>query len=169
MNKGKVMESQGLPPIGGKNPEVLILGTFPGKESLRQGKYYANARNLFWDIMECICGAGRDKDYETRVAILKNTGICLWDVLESCERNGSSDKRIRNGQVNDLSAFLSRYPMKAIFFNGKKAEKLFCRRVVTELRTLPPMYLLPSTSPANTSKTRDQKFRQWCIIKQYLK
>jgi TDG/mug DNA glycosylase family protein len=162
------MESEGFPPIVGQNPKVLVLGTFPGGESLRQGEYYAHPRNLFWKIMECICGAGRDKDYETRVAILSNTGICLWDVLKSCEREGSLDARIRKGHVNDFDPFLSRYPVKAIFFNGKKAEGLFHRRAVSGLRTLPPMFLLPSTSPANARMTNDEKFTRWCMIRQYL-
>jgi len=162
------MEIEGFSPIVGINPKILVLGTFPGEDSLRQKEYYAHPHNLFWDIMECICGAGRDKDYETRVAVLSNAGICLWDVLKSCERDTSSDKAIRNGQVNDFDAFLSHHPMKAVFFNGKEAEKLFRRRVVTELKTLPPMFSLPSTSPANTRITKDEKFRQWCIIKQYI-
>ena len=129
------MKMKGFPPIVGMNPEILILGTFPGEESLRQGEYYAHPRNLFWDMMECICGAGRDKDYDARVTILKNTGICLWDVLKSCGRDGSSDACIRNGHVNDFDAFLSHYPMEAVFFNGKKAERLFQRRVAPELRS----------------------------------
>jgi len=162
------MEIEGFSPIVGINPKILVLGTFPGEESLKQREYYAHPRNLFWNMMECICGAGRDKDYETRVAVLRNTGICLWDVLKSCERDGSSDARIRNGHVNDFDAFLSRYPMKAVFLNGKKAESLFHRRAVPELRTLPTMLLLPSTSPANARMTNDEKFRRWCIIRQYL-
>lgn len=162
------MEIEGFPPIVGMNPKILVLGTFPGEESLRQREYYAHPRNLLWNMMECICGAGRDKDYDTRVAILSETGICLWDVLKSCVRDGSSDVRIRNGHVNDFNAFFSLYPMKAVFFNGKKAESLFRRRVVPELRILPPMFLLPSTSPANARMTNDEKCRRWCIIKQYL-
>lgn len=162
------MEMEGFPPIVAMNPEILILGTFPGEESLRQREYYAHPRNLFWHMMECICGAGRDKDYDTRVAILKKTGICLWDVLKSCARDGSSDARIRNGHVNDFDAFLSRYPVEAVFFNGKKAESLFHRRVVPELRGPPPLFLLPSTSPANARMTNDEKLRRWCMIKRHL-
>jgi len=159
---------EGFPPIVGMNPRILILGAFPGEESLKQGEYYAHPRNLFWDMMECICGAGRDKDYDTRVTILKNTGICLWDLLKSCRRDGSSDVHIRNGHCNDFDKFLSHYPMEAVFFNGKKAESLFRRRVLPELPASLPLFLLPSTSPANARMTKDDKIRRWCIIKRYL-
>lgn len=160
----------GFPFIVGLHPRIVILGTFPGKESLIQKQYYANPRNLFWRIMGCICGAGVDKDYETRTSILKETGICLWDVLKSCDRDGTSDAKIRNVRLNDFATFLSHYhTIEALFFNGKKAKSLFPRGVIRKLQTSPSLFYLPSTSPANTRMTNDDKLRQWCIIKSYIK
>lgn len=96
-NDGDQEETQieGFPPIIGLQPIILILGTFPGPESLRLCQYYAHQRNLFWDIMGNICDAGRDKRYKDRLIILKKKGIALWDVLKSCYREGSMDSNIR--------------------------------------------------------------------------
>ena len=38
-------------PILGVQPKVLILGSLPGKESLRIQQYYGNVRNAFWKIL----------------------------------------------------------------------------------------------------------------------
>lgn len=34
-------------PIVGKKPRVLILGTMPGKESLKTGEYYSDPKTNF--------------------------------------------------------------------------------------------------------------------------
>lgn len=73
--------AEGFPPIMGSCPKVLILGTFPGEESLRQKQYYAHPRNLFWEMMGQLCGASTDMNYDARLTVLRNTGIALWDVL----------------------------------------------------------------------------------------
>jgi double-stranded uracil-DNA glycosylase len=162
------VELEGLQPIVGSRAEVLILGSFPGEMSLRRQEYYAHRRNLFWDIMECIAGAGRDKDYPSRIEQLKNNGICLWDVLKSCDREGSLHTRIRNGRANDFNSFLSTHKVKVIFFNGKKSAEAFNRNVAPDLKYSIKSYALPSTSPANTRMTKEEKFRRWCLIKKYL-
>ena len=162
------MPIEGLELIGNMDAKILILGTFPGEESLRQEQYYAHPRNLFWDFMGCICGAGRDNEYEVRLKILQERGICVWDVIRSCTREGSLDTHIRNGRINDFGAFFARSHVEAVFFNGRKAETLFRRRVVPELNVSLPTVWLPSTSPANARMTKDEKLSMWCKVKQYL-
>jgi TDG/mug DNA glycosylase family protein len=162
------VELKGLQPIVGSRADVLILGSFPGEVSLRKQEYYAHPRNLFWDIMGCIAGAGRDKDYLSRIEQLKKNGICLWDVLKSCTRDGSLDTRIRNGQANNFNSFLSKHQVRVIFFNGKKSAEAFNRNVVPDLKCSIKSHALPSTSPANARMTKDEKFRRWCLVKKYL-
>ena len=160
-------------PIVSVNARVLILGTMPGKRSLELQQYYAHSRNSFWYIMGEICGFAPDWPYVERVAKLTESGIALWDVLQHCERESSLDSDIvaETETPNDFVAFLAAYPhIQAIFFNGKKAEKAFRKRV---LPMLPPLFLalpltgLPSTSPANTRMTRDEKVRAWRVIQDF--
>ena len=155
-------------PIIDKNSRVLILGTMPGPESLRKKQYYANPRNQFWKIMYRILN-GRDEppsDYEERIKTLRKYGIGLWDVLESCEREGANDSKIKNGEPNDFKTRLRKSPnLRCIFFNGKKAEQCFkkygCPEDVERMG-------LPSTSSANTRMTVDEKVRCWLVIKDFL-
>jgi hypoxanthine-DNA glycosylase len=162
---------EGFPPIVGSSPRVLILGTFPGEESLRQNQYYAHPRNLFWEIMGKVCGAGREIEYNDRLDVLRNNHIALWDVLKACSRHGSLDTNIRNGlyEINDFKRFLSKHDIKAIYFNGKKAGELFSKISATTLPELPVLSVLPSTSPANAGIPKDTKISRWLLIKKHLK
>jgi len=162
----KVMKS--FEPIMDKNSRVLILGTMPGPESLRKKQYYANPRNQFWKIIYRILDVSEapPSDYNERIKFLKHKGIALWDVLETCEREGASDSKIKRGTPNDLRTWLQKRPnLRYIFFNGKKAESCFkkcgCPDDVGCIG-------LPSTSPANRKMTFDEKVRRWSVIKAFL-
>ena len=151
-----------------ENSRILILGTMPGPDSLKRKQYYANPRNRFWKIIYRIID-GCDEppsDYKERIRFLKENGIALWDVLETCEREGANDSKIRNGKPNDFKTRLRKSPnLNCIFFNGKKAEQFFknygCPEDVACIG-------LPSTSPANARMTLDDKIRRWSVIKDFL-
>ena len=91
------MGKVGLPHLLDENTKVLILGSFPGQEALEKEQYYINSRNQFWRLMKEILGwqAIPDEDNKRR-SLLLSKGIGLWDVFESCSREGSSDSKIRN-------------------------------------------------------------------------
>lgn len=89
------MRITGFEPICALDARVLILGTMPGKESLRVGEYYANPRNSFWGIVGELLGFSIEADYGARVESLKSHGIALWDVLAIWDRDGSLDSKIR--------------------------------------------------------------------------
>ena len=56
---------------------ILILGSMPGAESLRQARYYAHLRNAFWPINAAIFGFDPLADYEVRLAALREHGVAL--------------------------------------------------------------------------------------------
>ena len=118
--------------------------------------------------MDAICGASPILPYPERVDQLTNSGIAVWDVLQHCEREGSLDSAIKlDSEIpNDFEQFLTVYPQIChIFFNGKKAESSFRKKVWPELspqiRDRITLTRLPSTSPANTQLTRKKKIEVW--------
>ena len=58
--KGILEEMACFPPVAGADPRILILGSFPGEESLKRKQYYGHPRNQFWRIMGDLFGAGPD-------------------------------------------------------------------------------------------------------------
>ncbi|MGD9127717.1 MAG: DNA-deoxyinosine glycosylase [Planctomycetia bacterium] len=158
-----------FPPIETPESRILILGTMPGVESLRQQQYYAFKQNAFWPIMGEIWGFDPAIPYDRRCEALRAAGVALWDVLKSCRREGSLDSRIEDESVNDFPAFFAAHPrIERIFFNGGPAEQLFRRHARP---TLPPAILsietvrLPSTSPANASWSFSRKLAAWQAIR----
>jgi len=158
---------QSFAPIANAQARVLILGSMPGQASLAAGQYYAHPQNLFWRILEDVIGAGPALPYAARTRALKAHGIAVWDVLESCVREGSLDSAIDDAtlRVNDFAAFYRAHARIAhVFFNGAKAEACYRKRVLPLLaRDLGKLNCerLPSTSPANASMTRAYKQRAW--------
>lgn len=163
-----------FPPVANNEAKILIVGSMPGEESLRLQQYYAHPRNAFWYIITQLLNCNDEISYEQKIQLLKQSNIALWDVLMSCERVGSLDASIRNASIiiNDFATFYATHPkIKAIYFNGTKAEQEYKKRV---LPTLAPHlqqidnYRLPSTSPAMARLTKEEKLQHWSIITQYL-
>lgn len=158
---------QSFPFVASPEAEVLILGSMPGRRSLEQQEYYAHPHNLFWDLMGATFGAGRLLAYQARLQVLKKNRVALWDVAFQCRRNGSLDSDIRTKTVmpNDFKKFFAEHPrVRAVFFNGHKAEQLFMKLVLQGLGVVSQnlkFVRLPSTSPAHAALTRGQKKLRW--------
>lgn len=115
-------------PVVDDESRILILGTFPGEDSLEKGEYYADSRNQLWDILgNALENPGiKNNSYAQKVQFLLQHNIALWDVLKCVTRDGSSDNAIIDYQCNDLLGFLLRYPsIEKILFNGGDAADLF--------------------------------------------
>jgi hypoxanthine-DNA glycosylase len=152
-----------FPPVANADATLLILGSMPGKESLKQNQYYAHPQNAFWKIMGELVGAHPHLPYEERLHKLTSAHIALWDVLASCEREGSLDSDIQNETSNDFTTFFREHPhISHVFFNGTKAEQSFNKFVLGKQK-LPPLtfYRLPSTSPAHAGMRYVDKLRAW--------
>ena len=137
------------PPIADASARILVLGTMPSVESLRQGFYYAHPRNAFWRIMAEIFGEELPVSMEKKKSLLLRNGIALWDTLRSCEREGSLDSAIQRPEPNDIPALLAECPdIRKICFNGAASETLFMRHIGPVEGV--ELIRLPSTSPAYT-------------------
>lgn len=161
------IQATSFPPIIGFAPRILILGTMPGMESLKQQRYYAHPRNAFWPIMTAYCERDSSLVYAERCEMLKQARIALWDVLKSCRRPGSLDQHIEPDSMiaNDLVTFLQDHTsIERIFFNGGKAEQLFKRHISNRLNKAGVSVTcvkLPSTSPAHAAMSYEKKQQIW--------
>ena len=158
-----------FPPISDANATVLILGSMPGKASLRANQYYGHPQNAFWKIMGELVDAGPDLSYSDRAATLRSRGIAVWDVLKSCTRASSLDSDIVEDSIviNEFAAFYDTHPNIArVFFNGGKAEHAYRRHVLPTLDTCAHLAYerLPSTSPANAAIPYAEKRDAWTAI-----
>jgi len=166
------MQVRSFPPIGTARATRLILGTMPGKMSLVAHEYYAHPRNAFWDIIQQLFDISRALPYAQRVQALERHGIAVWDVLASCTRGSSLDSDILADSIvpNEFVPFLSTHPaIRAIYFNGNNARKLFERHVVPVLTPRQQQIervTLPATSPAHARMSRAEKVRGWRVIQQ---
>jgi hypoxanthine-DNA glycosylase len=156
----------GFNPVARSDARVLILGTAPSVLSLRQHQYYGNPRNAFWRIMARLLSRPENEDYETRTRMVLEARIALWDVLASAERPGSLDADINmaTAEPNGFAAFFSDHQeVRAVFFNGGPAHKLWKRHVAqdVELPKGTSLVILPSTSPANATLTLEKKIAAW--------
>ena len=165
---------EGFAPIVSGNASVLILGTMPSEASLLRQQYYGHPRNAFWPIMSELFGSDPELCYQRRKEVLIENGVAVWDVLQSCNRLGSSDSSIKLATIrtNDFAGFFTEYKyIKRVFFNGGMAEKLYQKRVLPTLNhrfTYLEYQRLPSTSPANASLKFEQKIEAWKVIKQHV-
>ena len=159
MKKDELLKNrvQSLPPIIDESSEILILGTMPGKESLRSKEYYAAPNNSFWKIMKRLFNSNMEfKNYEEKVSCLKKHHIALWDTLQSCERESSLDSNIKEEEYNDIDDLLSRYPqIKKVIFNGKQAANYYKTRL--------PSSIAYSTSNACAKKV-EEKIQNWSNV-----
>jgi hypoxanthine-DNA glycosylase len=125
----------------------------PGVLSLKASQYYAHPRNAFWRIMGSIYGFSAESSYESRVEMLKASGVAVWDVLHSCVRTGSLDSAIQKGSrvPNDFKSFFKQHPhIKFVGFNGTEAEKSFNTYVLPHLNVSGIAFArLPSSSTAH--------------------
>lgn len=155
---------QGLEPWVGKNPKVLILGSMPGDESIRQQTYYANiSHNSFWKIMYYLFTEKRNQDNKE---FITSHNIALWDCVHSGIRTGSTDDGFNDKAVipNDLELFLNQHPtIKTIILNGKGKPMKYYKKYFSHINAC---HVIALDSTSNTcSKTFDYKKQEWSIIK----
>ncbi len=152
----------GLPPVLRADTRLLILGSFPGVASLRAQQYYGHPQNHFWKILGHLWQLPLPQmSYADRIGALQAQGLGLWDVYGACEREGSLDADIRQGELNDLASLRQQCPaLQAVAHNGGESYK-HARH--TERLGL-PVFKLPSTSAANASWSFERKCAAWAEV-----
>lgn len=150
-----------LPPVWSPNARALILGSWPSPKSREMAFYYGHPQNRFWPLMARLTGRPvPDRlDVPAKKALIVESGLALWDVLESCTITGASDASIRDPVPNDLKRLFESCPIQAVFCNGAAAAKIYQKyqQPVTGI----PAQTLPSTSPANAAWNMERLADAW--------
>lgn len=156
-----------IEPVCDSSSKVLILGSFPSVKSREFGFYYGHPQNRFWRVISRVVGCETPMDIESKRAMLLKNGIALWDVVGSCNIEGSADSTITNVTPNDIAEILEKCEIKQIFVNGKKAYELYGKLIEPTVGV--KAVCLPSTSPANASCSEDRLYHQWkAALEKYL-
>ena len=142
-----------------ENSKILILGSFPSVKSREYGFFYGHPQNRFWRVISSICRKNVPQTNEEKRLFLLQNRIAVWDVIYSCEINGSADSSIKNVVPTDLKQILNTAEIEQIFTNGKKADELYNKYQFSS--TGIEAVCLPSTSPANAAWTIDRLVEKW--------
>lgn len=146
-------------PLYDKNSKILILGSFPSVKSREQMFFYGHPQNRFWKVISAVFNCAAPNSIEEKREFLLSHNIALWDVIASCEIEGSADSTIKNVTANDLLPILKEANIEKIFVNGKTAEKYYNK--YTRLITKRDAVCLPSTSPANAAWSAERLTEAW--------
>ena len=138
-----------IAPIYDSNSKILILGSFPSVKSREEMFFYGHPQNRFWRVISSVLDKPVPEDVNSKQELLLSSGIAVWDVIASCDIEGSSDSSIRNVVPNDLSVILNTADIRQIYVNGKTAEKYYNKYLCDKYGR--SAVCLPSTSPANAA------------------
>lgn len=154
-------------PIYNQSSSILILGTFPSVKSRENEFYYGHPQNRFWKLLAALTEEETPQTILQKKEFLLKNHIAIWDVIQSCSIEGSSDSSISDVIPNDISEILNKSTVQMIFANGAKAYSLYQKYIfpTTQIEA----FKLPSTSPANAAFSFERLQKEWNIVKKELK
>lgn len=152
-----------IKPIFDENSKILILGSFPSVKSREEGFFYGHPQNRFWKVTSAVFEDDTPHTIEEKKSFLLRNRIAVWDVIGSCDIEGSSDSSIKNVIANDLSVILDKADIRQIYINGQTAYKYY--RKYSEKVIGRSAICLPSTSPANAAWSVERLTDAWSCIK----
>ncbi len=156
----------GFGPVYDKESRILILGSFPSVKSREQAFYYGHPQNRFWKVLAALADTEVPQTIEEKKEWLHLHHVAVYDVIEACDIEGSSDSSIRNVIPADIRMIIEQSNVSHIFTNGKLAGKLYHRYQEKTCDLL--MKELPSSSPANAMYTLDKLVAAWKEVGNYL-
>ena len=148
-----------IEPVFNQNSKMLILGSFPSVKSREQMFFYGHPQNRFWRVLAEVFGVNIPETVDEKREFLLKNGIAVWDVIASCDIEGSSDSTIKNVIPNDIDMILKNAKIEKIFVNGKTALKFYNKYLRNKLGR--EALWLPSTSPANAAWSLEKLIEEW--------
>ncbi|MCI6019539.1 MAG: DNA-deoxyinosine glycosylase [Clostridiales bacterium] len=152
-----------IAPVYNEESRVLVLGSFPSVKSRESRFFYGHPQNRFWKVLSALANEPLPLSIEDKRAFLLRNHIAVWDVIASCDIEGSSDSSIKNVKVNDICKILEEADIRQIYCNGAKSFNLY--KKYCEPITGKSAVKLPSTSPANAASGMDKLIAAWkCVM-----
>lgn len=110
-------------PIYDEYSKVLILGSFPPKNSSQKGGfYYADSSNRFWSVLGTLFDTPNlaDKSKDEKISFLKTHHIALYDIWGYCYKENPDSARdddiiADESQKVDLTEILQKAKIQKIF------------------------------------------------------
>lgn len=148
-----------IPPLYDEQSRILILGSFPSVKSREAQFFYGHPQNRFWKVVSAVLDWPLPQTIPEKRAMLHANHIALWDVIASCDIEGSSDSSIKNAVPNDLTPILQTADIRQIYCNGATSHRLYQKYIAPV--TGRDAVKLPSTSPANAAWQLERLRAEW--------
>lgn len=148
-----------IAPVFDESSRILILGSFPSVKSREAQFFYGHPQNRFWKVIAALTDEAIPTSIEEKRALLLKHHIAVWDVIASCDIEGSSDSSIKNAEINPLETLINAAPIEYIYCNGGKSYELY--RKYCEKQLGKKAIKLPSTSPANAASSLEKLIEKW--------
>lgn len=162
----KERQVHNIEPIFNNKSKILILGSFPSVKSRESEFFYGHPQNRFWRVVSMVCDRPCPGTVDEKRKFLIESNIAVWDVIKSCDIEGSSDSSISDVTPNDIAGILKETCIQKIFVNGGTANRMY--KKYCEPKTKITAVMLPSTSPANARFNIDMLVDKWSVIKEFL-
>lgn len=148
-----------FPPVFSEKSEILILGSFPSVKSREVGFPYGHSQNRFWKMLAAVYAQPVPSSIPEKETLILHNKLALWDIIKSCEITGSSDASIKNPTANDIRSIVDASHIRKILCNGQTSGRIY-RRYLYDKPDV-PVFVLPSTSPANAACSLDELILEW--------
>ncbi len=160
-----MIEKHPFPPFIPQNCEILVIGSFPGKESTQEKRkddwFYGAKRNQFWKLLENVYELEL-KTKDDKKKLFEKVKIGIADIIESCERNKNSntDSNLINKVYNSkLAQIIATNPIDKILFTSKGVKKEFCKHFIVPENI--DLITLPSPSPIYRRMNFEEKAKSY--------
>ena len=158
--------TKGFDPVFTPDSRALILGTWPSPKSFEIGFYYGHKQNRFWPLIALLTERPVPRTVEEKKRLIEESGLALWDTIESCNIKGASDASIKDVTPRDLLTVFSGAKIEAVFCNGTKSYEIYMKNQYPN--TGIKAFKMPSTSPANAAFSFEKLAECWSGLREYI-